>query len=83
MAHPPTSYLHASMLLLSGLGLFSQAAQANDGTLVQQRANAVVSLMSFTVVPDITASNLDIGGGTNESSALTITQLGELFGLPE
>lgn len=76
MAHPPSSYLHASMLLLSGLGLFSQAAQANDGTLVQQRANAVVSLMSFTVVPDITASNLDIGGGTNESSALTITQLG-------
>nr|WP_241496704.1 hypothetical protein [Aeromonas caviae] len=43
---------------------------------MQQRANAVVSLMSYAVVPDITASNLDIGSGTNDTSALTITQLG-------
>lgn len=72
----PSSHFHAGILLLAGLSLCNQAAHANDETLIQQRANAVVSLMSFTVVPDITASNLDIGSGTNEQSALTITQLG-------
>ena len=76
MVHPPSSHFHAGILLLAGLSLCNQAAHANDETLIQQRANAVVSLMSFTVVPDITASNLDIGSGTNEQSALTITQLG-------
>ncbi|MGY3887823.1 hypothetical protein [Aeromonas aquatica] len=74
MARIPFS--HARTLLLSGIGLVSLMAQANDDSLIQQRANAVVSLMSFTVVPDITASNLDIGSGTNEQAALTITQLG-------
>ncbi len=43
---------------------------------MQQRANAVVSLMTFTVVPDITASNINIGSGTNQSSALNMTQVG-------
>ncbi|XEI31993.1 autotransporter domain-containing protein [Aeromonas veronii] len=42
----------------------------------QERANAVLSLMTFTVVPDITASNLDIGSGTNQSAALNMTQIG-------
>lgn len=51
-------------------------ARASDESLVQQRANAVVSLMSYAVVPDITASNLNIGSGTNDTSALTITQFG-------
>lgn len=32
--------------------------------------------MSFMVVPDITASDLNIGTGTNESNELTITQFG-------
>ena len=74
MARTPSS--HATPILMAGLWLLCHGAQASDESLVQQRANAVVSLMSYTVVPDITASNLDIGGGTNESSALTITQLG-------
>ena len=39
-------------------------------------ALAVVSLMTFTVVPDITASNINIGSGTNQSSALNMTQIG-------
>lgn len=32
--------------------------------------------MTFTVVPDITASNINIGSGTNQSSALNMTQVG-------
>lgn len=71
-----TPFSHARSLSLLAIGLISLAAQAEDDSFVQRRANAVVSLMSFTVVPDITASNLNIGGGTSEQSALTITQLG-------
>lgn len=74
MAQTPLS--HARPFSLLAIGLISLAAQAEDDSIVQRRANAVVSLMSFTVVPDITASNLDIGGSTGEKSALTITQLG-------
>ncbi|WP_214455011.1 autotransporter domain-containing protein, partial [Aeromonas dhakensis] len=51
-------------------------AMAEEESRVQQRANAVVSLMTFTVVPDITASNINIGSGTNQSSALNMTQVG-------
>ncbi|MGY6039128.1 hypothetical protein [Aeromonas sp. AE23HZ002T15] len=71
-----TPLFDSKTLSLAGLGLLSLAAHADDESLVQRRANAVVSLMSYTVVPDITASNLDIGGSTGEQSALTITQLG-------
>lgn len=56
--------------------LCSCQAMADDDSRVQQRANAVVSLMTFTVVPDITASNINIGSGTNQSSALNMTQIG-------
>lgn len=77
MVRIPSSYANnAKHLLLVGLGLISLQAFADDASLIQRRANAVVSLMSFTVVPDITASNLDIGSGTNEAAALTITQFG-------
>ncbi|WPC72047.1 hypothetical protein R5M74_08990 [Aeromonas hydrophila] len=61
--------------LLLGL-LCSCQAMADDDSRVQQRANAVVSLMTFTVVPDITASNINIGSGTNQSAALNMTQVG-------
>ncbi|HAU4901974.1 TPA: hypothetical protein F3L02_23125, partial [Aeromonas hydrophila] len=61
--------------LLLGL-LCSCQAMADDNSRVQQRANAVVSLMTFTVVPDITASNINIGSGTNQSAALNMTQIG-------
>lgn len=33
-------------------------------------------LMSYTVVPDVTASDLNIGSGTNEKNQLSITQFG-------
>ncbi|WP_421247011.1 hypothetical protein [Aeromonas sanarellii] len=71
-----SSRFYIRVLLPSQLLLACFTAQASDDNLVQRRANAVVSLMSFAVVPDITASNLDIGSGTNEQAALTITQLG-------
>ena len=71
----PSYTSHTSLPLLISL-LLGADAMADDDSLVQQRANAVVSLMTFTVVPDITASNLDIGSGTNQSAALNMTQIG-------
>lgn len=49
---------------------------ATDGHRIKQRADAVMTLMSFMVVPDITASDLNIGTGNGESHELTITQFG-------
>ncbi|MDR2262537.1 MAG: hypothetical protein LBE93_03650 [Enterobacter asburiae] len=49
---------------------------AADDHRIKQRADAVLTLMSFMVVPDITASDLNIGTGTNENNELTITQFG-------
>lgn len=61
------------MLLPMLLALSGSAVKAatQDQEWAQERANAVLSLMTFTVVPDITASNLDIGSGTNQSAAPT------------
>lgn len=71
LVHP----LRSALLLTPLLGL-GQPTMAEEESRVQQRANAVVSLMTFTVVPDITASNINIGSGTNQSSALNMTQVG-------
>ncbi|EIV3799881.1 hypothetical protein FPV33_12325 [Klebsiella aerogenes] len=65
----------ASWLLLAVL-LVSQAGYALDGSRLKQRADAVLTLMSYTVVPDVTASDLNIGSGANEKNELTLTQFG-------
>ncbi|EKB28134.1 TPA: hypothetical protein RQM97_003291 [Aeromonas dhakensis] len=75
MLTPLVHTLRSALLLTPLLGL-GQPAMAEEESRVQQRANAVVSLMTFTVVPDITASNINIGSGTNQSSALNMTQVG-------
>lgn len=67
-----------SLLLVPLLMLLSSPLHAarQEQDWAQDRANAVLSLMAYTVVPDITASNLDIGSGTNQSAALNMTQIG-------
>lgn len=57
--------------------LFPDAiATAADGSRIRHRANAVLTLMSYTVVPDVTASDLNIGSGSNDKNELSITQFG-------
>lgn len=72
--------MHISPLWLLPLLLALPALSANAGQLdparAQERANAVIALMTYTVVPDITASDLNIGSGTNQSAALAMTQFG-------
>lgn len=72
----PFSLSRTEALVLTGLLLASPDIFAADGNLIRQRANAVLSLMSYTVVPDITASDLNIGSGGNEKNSLSITQFG-------
>ncbi|MBO1012089.1 hypothetical protein IPU70_00915 [Achromobacter sp. SD115] len=46
---------------------------------LQKRANGVLAIMSFSIVPDITTSSLNIGGGSGSVSGSTefaMTQLG-------
>lgn len=69
-------FSHKRTTMLAALLLTSSCSLAAGGNLIKQRADAVVSLMSYTVVPDITASNLNIGGGSNQQAALSITQFG-------
>ncbi|OOB85262.1 hypothetical protein BZY71_20620 [Leclercia adecarboxylata] len=56
--------------------VLSTECLAADGHLIKQRADAVLTLMSYMVVPDITASDLNIGTGNNENNSLNITQFG-------
>lgn len=63
-------------LLLMTAFTFSLDAQAADGHRIKQRADAVLTLMSFMIVPDITASDLNIGSGSDDKSELAITQFG-------
>lgn len=70
------SLLQMLLPMLLALSGSTVKAATQDQEWAQERANAVLSLMTFTVVPDITASNLDIGSGTNQSAALNMTQIG-------
>ena len=71
---------HYGVFLL-GLAMASlgQGAHAED-SLLQQQVNAALSLMTFTLTPDVTASNLSIndnsGDGSSGESDRLMTQLG-------
>ncbi|QNK09036.1 hypothetical protein HF679_06275 [Enterobacter sp. JUb54] len=68
--------MRRTSMLFSVLLLVCPASFALDGSQLKQRSNAVLMLMSYTVVPDVTASDLNIGSGTNEKNQLSITQFG-------
>ena len=54
---------------------FSTPVHAGE-SLLQEQANAALSLIAFTVTPDVTASNLSINDHSSENSDLILTQLG-------
>lgn len=51
------------------------------GTNVQRYANAVLAVMSYTAVPDVTTSSLSINSGTSGNPGFGQTQLGGGFTL--
>lgn len=63
-------------LLLLGLWLPAALCSAADGSRIKHRADAVLTLMSYSVFPDVTASDLNIGNGGNEKNNLSMTQFG-------
>lgn len=69
------AYPGITLLLLASL-TFSPDAVAAEGQRIKQRADAVLTLMSFMIVPDITASDLNIGSGSDDKTELSITQFG-------
>lgn len=66
---------HRRLLLGLAMACIAQGASAGD-SLLQQQVNAALSLMTFTVTPDVTASNLSINEGNGDTSDLLMTQLG-------
>ena len=54
---------------------FSSSVHAEE-SLLQKQANAALSLIAFTVTPDVTASNLSINDRSSENSDLILTQFG-------
>lgn len=77
---------HCPFVIAIGVALSAanaSSAQAQGLRLtqddLQKRANGVLALMSFSIVPDITTSSLNIGSGgasTSGSSEFLMTQLG-------
>lgn len=65
MLRPLSSLLLMLLPMLLALSSSAVHGATQEQEWAQDRANAVLSLMTFTVVPDITASNLDIGSGTD------------------
>ena len=63
------------LVLLSVLSLSAPATLAANGHAIKQRADAVLTLMSYTVVPDVTASDLNIGSGSNDKHNLPLPSL--------
>ncbi len=60
------------LLILSGVAM---SAHAEDSFL-QQQVDAALGLMTFTVTPDVTASNLSINSHSSGPTELMLTQLG-------
>ncbi|CAM3302660.1 hypothetical protein [Cupriavidus taiwanensis] len=77
-------------MLLAGLAAAPGPALAQAepafrvvGTNVQKHASAVLTLMSFAVVPDLASSSLSITNANTESPDLTLWQLGGGFTLSQ
>ncbi|WP_422823471.1 hypothetical protein [Variovorax rhizosphaerae] len=67
---------------VAGAGLSTGAWAQNLvilGPRVQEQANGVLALMSYSVVPDLTSSNLSIRSGGADKTGIFMTQLGGGF----
>lgn len=53
---------------------WAQSYNIADANTVQKRANGVLSLMAFSVVPDLASSSLSISEASGENPSLSMTQ---------
>jgi hypothetical protein len=69
-----------AVLALSWTPAWAQpAGRAIAGVDVQQLANGVLGIMSYTVAPDVTTSSVAINSAATANPSLTMTQLGGGF----
>jgi Autotransporter beta-domain len=79
------SYIVVTRFFCLALALSSAGAQAQlrtraiQGVGVQELANGVLGLMSYTVAPDVTTSSLAINNSATSSADLQMTQFGGGF----
>jgi hypothetical protein len=67
--------LRAATALLAALAVTPAAAQFSlPGERIKKRADGVLALMSYSVVPDLTSSSLSISGAEGERNNLAMTQ---------
>jgi hypothetical protein len=71
-----TALFSGIRLLLVATCLPVTLCHATDGSRIKHRADAVLALMSYSVFPDVTASDLNIGSGGGENTKLSMTQFG-------
>ncbi|WP_254241788.1 hypothetical protein [Achromobacter pestifer] len=79
MARQRTGWLLALLACGAGPQAWAQQGLRLSQDDLQKRANGVLALMSFSIVPDITTSSLNIGGSSGSvtgSSEFAMTQLG-------
>ncbi|MCD0503367.1 hypothetical protein [Bordetella petrii] len=78
LTRKPAVWLAVCAVLAAGPVCAQEGLRLSKDDL-QKRANGVLALMSFSIVPDITTSSLSIGSGgagTSGSSSFYMTQLG-------
>lgn len=74
-----SGWLAAALVSSAATSVFAQTGLRLTHDDLQKRANGVLALMSFSIVPDITTSSLSIGSGgagVEGSSDFFMTQLG-------
>lgn len=75
MTHPSRIRRHAAFALLAALVAQPATAQFTlPGERIKQRADGVLALMSYSVVPDLTSSFLSISSAQTEKNNLAMTQ---------
>lgn len=81
---PPVSWRHAAAVALL-LGCAAASAQTSRpfrpgvSDQVKEQASAVLALMSYMVVPDVTTSSLRVGNAATGNPSIAMTQLGGGF----
>jgi hypothetical protein len=84
----PIGFVAVAAIVTAALTLHARAQtppplspQARLNTNVQEQANSVLAIMSYTTVPDVTTSSLSINNGTSGNPGFGQTQLGGGFTL--
>lgn len=70
-------------LALATTGVQAQRARTIDGVNIQRVTNGVLSLMAYTIAPDVTTSSLSITNAASSNPSLSMTQVGGGFTVSE